>query len=121
MLRHSTNITNYGEHFLCIDEENISQCHSQNLTFLNLMRLSDVHITDNTNRGENCTLLVKFSECAAPDKVIKREVQARDRDLTIDVVIPEEKFTSNVSVETSNNCNVCGRSKYYIPDMRLTG
>ena len=116
---HSTNLL--CTNFSLIDDEIIPLCHQQNLTFFFLVELSELHITDNINHGENCELSVEFSECTAPGYVVEQVVPANERNLTIDITFLDTFPGNNIVAETMNSCEVCGATKYYIPDMRLTG
>ena len=110
-------------HIFCTDPIGIPFCPEENVTFVNMVETSKVHI-GTVPTGEACNISVTFSTCDDPDDEVVRhkQLQVSQSNAVIEIDSVEMFYGNNVVIETQNDCFLfCRGSKIYIPDMNPTG
>ena len=70
--------------------------------------------------GEDCTWCATFRNINTSE-TLKHKLKVKQSNVIAEVECMNKFYENNVRVTTNNSCDVCGETKYFIPNMNLTG
>ncbi|CAI8054105.1 hypothetical protein GBAR_LOCUS29567 [Geodia barretti] len=96
-------------------------CEKANVTFANDMEVSRIHV-GSVSTGDNCKLLISISRCGDTGlgSNVVLEVPATESNIIATFDSVEMFYDHDVTVAIDNDCDFCGETYIYIPNMKTT-